>query len=120
MEGIPGLNDSKVSADGVHQHWENTKLLLTTDYDKPVSSGMSHKLDFLDVSARTRCLAVVVPSGQFLFFPVSYQLSSNKTRTPPPVSVGRACYCSKLELNAAAYSVPPNNIYFLLSSQSYL
>lgn len=81
MVGIPCLDDSKVSADGVHQHWENTKLLLTTDYEKPVSSGMS-QFDFLDVSARTRCLAVVVPSGQFSFFPVSNQLIATRRARP--------------------------------------
>lgn len=92
----------------------------TTDYDKPVSSRNESQIWFLDVSARTHCLTVVVLSGQFLFFPVSHQLSSNKSHNAPVLSpVGRACYCSKLGLDAAAYSVPPNNIYFLLSSKSH-
>lgn len=74
MEGIPGLNDSKVSADGVHQHWENTKLLLTTDYDKPVSSGMSHKFDFFWTSLPEHAASLSssqVDSFCFFLFPIN-------------------------------------------------
>lgn len=72
MVGIPCLDDSKVSADGVHQHWENTKLLLTTDYENPCPLEWVNLIFWTSLPEHAASLSSSqVDSFRFFLFPIN-------------------------------------------------